>query len=178
MSGRIEVVQLVIILVSVAGATTDIIRGKIYNILTAPVLISGILYSLYVGNFTGSFLAIIAAFFAMSWMFALRFMGGGDVKFLMALAAWGGLQFALQTTVLSIILGGIMAVFVLLSRKRFADFYSRLYVFFLSFFVKGMERGALKIDAKSKMPFGVPIAIAAIWTVISHPLMKWGLWPW
>jgi prepilin peptidase CpaA len=181
MSGPIEFHVIVIVLVSIMGAATDIIRGRIYNLLTAPVLASGLVYALYSGGglqFSQSFLAVVIGFLALSWMFALKFMGGGDVKFLMALAAWGGVQFVLQTTFLSLILGGIMAVFVLLSKKRFADFYSRIYVFFLSFFVKGMEKGALSIDAKSKMPFGVPIAAAAIWTIVDYPLRKWGLWPW
>ncbi len=181
MFGPIEFLPIVIVVASLIAAVMDLVWGKIFNIFTAPLLIAGLIYSIYFGGVSAlgpALLAVLIALIAFGWMFALKFMGGGDVKFLMALGAWGGVQFVLQTAVLSVIFGGIMAVFQLISKKKASDFLVRIYIFTVSFFVRGMEKGALSIDAKSKMPFGVPIAAAAIWTVYSQPLVKWGLWPW
>jgi prepilin peptidase CpaA len=111
-------------------------------------------------------------------MFWLGVMGGGDVKLLMALGAWGGLAFTEEVAVLGVLLGGALAVALLASRGRLLAFIGKMRRFLLTVFVKELELELPKVDRKLTMPFGIPIAAAAIWSAVAHPLLSWGFRPW
>jgi Flp pilus assembly protein protease CpaA len=73
---------------------------------------------------------------------------------------------------LSILLGGVMAVGVLLYKKRAFDFFLRMQLFVSSLFVQEMKAQKPEIDKNLQMPFGIPMAVAAL-------LLAWGVpvWP-
>jgi len=105
-------------------------------------------------------------------------MGAGDVKLLMAFGALGGPSFAGEVALLGIMVGGIMAIFILISRKRFSSFINKISVFIFSLTHRDTALQIPKADENLKMPFGVAISIAAVWTILSQPLLKWGIRPW
>jgi prepilin peptidase CpaA len=147
----------------------DLARGRIYNWLTFPVLCAGLVASGIWGGwsvFVGALLAVVAALLLYGWMFLLGHMGAGDVKLLMALAAWGGLKFAVYTAILGVLLGGVMAAVILIVTGRMPDFLRRLYRFLVCLLVKELEFEAPRVDRKLTMPYGVPIAAAAIWVLL------------
>lgn len=181
MSGGISLLSILIIGVSVLGALTDITQGKIYNWITLPTMVIGLALALWSGGWSSigsSFLGILVGLFAYGWMFAIGVMGAGDVKFLMALGALGGFRFGLEVALLGVLLGGAMAVLVLLGRGRLADFTRRIYRFLMSVFVKELELEFPKVDRKLTMPYGLPIAIAAIWNTLGNPFATLGVRLW
>jgi prepilin peptidase CpaA len=170
-----------IIAISLVAAATDAAFSKVYNWLTAPALIAGVAFGAYWGGAAGAGQALLGAFAGLvcfGWMFALRFLGGGDVKLLMALGAWGGYAYAEETALLSILIGGALAAVLLLVRGRMPDFLRRMRVSVQSVIVPGLDPVAPRIDASSKLPFAIPMAGAAIWSAVSHPLLDWGFRPW
>jgi prepilin peptidase CpaA len=182
MSGRIDVLFVGISALSLAAAATDLIWGRIFNWLTGGALLLGLALSAWTGGWHGlgeSVLAALLGLILFGWMFWLGFMAGGDVKLLMALGAWGGLRFVEEVAVLSIIVGGVLAALLLLPKGRLRSLGHRLFVFFRSIAIPELEVESLKIDRKLTMPFGVPIAVAAVWAAAAHPLVAWGLplWP-
>ncbi len=181
-SGKIEITQYIILGIAIFASVTDLIWGKIFNWFTALIAIFGIFASFYFMGWTGvgqSVLGVIAGFILYGWMFGLRFMGGGDVKLLMALGAWGGLHYTEEVAILGVMVGGVMSLLILIFTGKIIDFSKRLYSFLLSIFVKELEIQTIKVDKTLTMPFGIPLSIAAIWVAFIHPFEKWGitLWP-
>ena len=114
-SGRIDSNLLIsgILALGFAGAVTDVLRGRIYNWLTVPAALAGFAASAWVAGWsgvTGSLSALALGLLLYGWIFWLGAMGAGDVKFLMALGAWGGASgghYVVDTALLGIVLGGI-----------------------------------------------------------------------
>jgi prepilin peptidase CpaA len=185
MSGATDSVVLLyaILLLSACGAVTDLVFGKIFNWLTLPALIFGLAISTWMGGWSGfasAIFAVLAGFCLYGWMYYMGAMGAGDVKFLMALGACGGLHFVVKTAVLGIAVGGICAVAMLVFRGQLKSFLLRMYHFFLTLILKELAAEKPKIDWSLTMPFGVPIAIAAAWVALGHPFEQMGLggiWP-
>jgi Flp pilus assembly protein protease CpaA len=95
-------------------------------------------------------------------LFVLSWLGAGDVKLLMAFAAWGGSHFALNVAVWSIILGGLLGFFQLLARRRLLDFLRRFWAFLQSWSYRELEPMAFRGDQTLRLPFAVPMAVAAL----------------
>ena len=175
------IVPIVLTVTSVIAAATDSVRGKVYNWLTLPMIATGIVAGAVlnwpwgpVDALSGSGLALLL----FGWMFFIGMMGGGDVKFLMGLGAWGGTRFTLEVALLSVMFGGAMAVVILLIRGRLGFFIGEIQRFFVSLVVRELEIQSPRVDKKLKMPFAVPIAAAAIWAAWDNPLERLGLPLW
>jgi prepilin peptidase CpaA len=167
--------------ISLVAIISDLARGRIYNWLTLPALIAGLGASLGFAGFPGlasGLLGAVAGLALFGWMFAIGMTGGGDVKLLMALGAWGGLEFTLKTAFFSVILGGAMALVILAVRGRLLDFARRMYRFLLSVFVRELAVEKPKLDPVSTMPFGIPIAASAVWIAAADPFVRWGILRW
>jgi Flp pilus assembly protein protease CpaA len=182
-SGKIDSfsIQYVITCSAIFAALTDIIWGKIYNYFTLSLSLAGIITLTTFSGFGGlwhSLLGIAGSLLLYGWMFKLGHMGGGDVKFLMALGAWGGLYYAFEVALLGIFLGGVISILTLLFKGRMTHFWKRTYASLLSIFIKELEFEPIKIDRELTMPFGIPLSIAAVWVLYQNPLRTWGLLPW
>jgi prepilin peptidase CpaA len=172
---------LVISLISAIGAVSDLVYGKIFNSFNLPVLLLGWGFCFYFGGLSGlgaGVLGSVLGLVLLGWMFALRMMGGGDVKFIMALGAWGGPEYIGRTALLSLFVGGALALVLLTVRGKIFGFFKRMKQFILSVVVRELEVEKPKIDQSQTMPYGVPIAIAAVWIAYSDPFVKWGVRLW
>jgi prepilin peptidase CpaA len=180
--GQIELFHYGILVISITAIITDLIWGKIFNWFTLPTALSGLVLSSYFLGWSGglqSTLGLAAGFIFYGWMFGLRILGGGDVKLLMALGAWGGFRYTEEVALLGLILGGLFSLGLLIVSGKIVGFSRRMYHFLLSVFVKELELQFPKVDKTLTMPFGIPISIAAMWIAIASPLEGWGihLWP-
>lgn len=177
MFGETEFIQRSIAVISILAALQDLRWRKIYNLFNLGAALLGLGVSFYFNGISGLFsssLGLLAALGLMGWMFALGFIGGGDVKFLMALGCWGGWKYSVEVAILSILVGGVFSVLILISKRRFIRFLRNLHSFLLSIFIRELEILPLSVDHSLTMPFGVPIAISAIWVIFYHPI-KFGL---
>ena len=166
MSTQYYLLPALLVVALTIAVITDLRSHKIYNWLTVPVMVLGLIVSFQNGGWSafGYSVASIALGLALyGWMFLIRVMGAGDVKLLMALGAWGGLWFTFDVAALGVMLGGVMAAVLLTFKGRIAAFARQIYQFFLTLFVKELEVQVPRIDRKLTMPYGVPIAAAAIW---------------
>ena len=181
MVGKINFLSYGIVLISSIAVLTDLFLGKIYNWLTLSGVLLGLISSSYFLGWEGllqSCLGIGLAFLAFSWMYGFGWLGAGDVKFLMALGAWGGWHYAAEVALLSVLYGGIMAVFLLLIRGRLIVFIKKMYFFLLSIFVKELELYFPPVDQSLRMPFGIAMGIAAVTNLWMHPLSRLGVDLW
>lgn len=152
---------------------TDLRRGKIYNWLTAPLFIAGMAYHAFLGE--GPLFALGGACvggIALVWMYALRYLGAGDVKFAIAVGAWGGAQYAFDVVLLSLVLGAVLALSVLALKKRLPETLLKIQLLLTGLSSSGLRDPGW--DRNLKMPFGVPLAIAAVWEFAADPIRALG----
>ncbi len=120
----------------------------------------------------------LLAFVLTGWMFLLRFMGAGDVKLLMAVGAWVGPRPVVETLVLAVGFGAVMAIVQLASRGKLGDFVRKIQLGLASFAREEFKALRPSLDRTMTLPFGVPLAAAAILTVWVRPLANVQLLPW
>jgi len=128
------------------AAFTDIRRRQIDNWLNAAVAAGAPLFwwasglSLWPGVALQLTLAVVT-FFVLAGLFALRAMGGGDVKLLTALALWMPALLFLKLLVIMALAGGVLTIA------------------FSMWHITRRRKDQLKI------PYGIAIASAGLWII-------------
>ena len=144
----------------VLAALSDLRSLRIPNWLTGSLAAAFPVIALLWGGHV-DWLSHIAAGLAVlvgaAILFALRLMGGGDVKLLAAVSLWIGLGSLLPFLTLTAVIGGGFAVLLVLLRTSAVQIVLQ----------RVLPRLAHFADAKMKLPYGVPIAIAGILMVPS-----------
>jgi prepilin peptidase CpaA len=107
------------ILIAFIACVFDVRTRRIPNWLTLGAALTGLLLHWWADGADGASLAAggwVAGLFIFLPFFALRGMGGGDVKLLAALGAWVGPREVLWLAVYTGVAGGVLGVGVALSR--------------------------------------------------------------
>ena len=158
----------IIILVLFAGlmfwaAYTDLTRLTLSNRLC---LITALLYPVYllaryldgngllIENILLSLAIAVVLFIVCAGFFALNVMGGGDVKFIPAVALWAGTAHILNFLLITAVIGGLFAAKIIIQNRIKASKYS-----------KSSENINLSVAEKkeSAVPYGVGIAISGLY---------------
>jgi prepilin peptidase CpaA len=136
------------------AAFTDIRRRQIDNWLNAAIALAAPVFwwatglSLWPGVVLQVGLAL-ATFVVLAGLFAIRAMGGGDVKLLTALALWLPVALFIRLLLVMAIAGGVLTVALSM------------------WHITRRQTGRLKI------PYGVAIAVAGLWTLASADVAHW-----
>ncbi len=133
----------------VIAAFTDMRRRQIDNWLNAGIALGAPLFwwssglSLWPGVAMQLGVAL-AAFAILAGMFALRMMGGGDVKLLTVLALWIEPGWFLKLIIVMALVGGVLTI------------------------VMGAWHVMRRQKHKLAIPYGVAISIAGLWVLGTH----------
>ncbi len=117
-----EFLTLYIVFAMLATCWLDVTRYTIPNWLVGSLLV---LYPLAFflhphGADWKMALAAMGLVFACGFVvFALKIMGGGDIKLITVLALWVGWNYLADFVVLFALLGGVFSIFLLITRKIF-----------------------------------------------------------
>jgi prepilin peptidase CpaA len=135
----------------VVAAFTDIRRRQIDNWLTAAIALAAPLYWWAAGISLWPGVAIqvgiaLATFAVLAVLFALRMMGGGDVKLLAAVALWIEPAWFLKLLVVMALVGGVLTI------------------------VLGVVHVIRRERHRLAVPYGVAISAAGLWVLGSHYL--------
>ena len=133
------------------AAATDWRRRQIDNWLNLAIVVGAPFYWWASGLSLWPGVAIqlgvgLAAFAVFAAFFALKWMGGGDVKLLTALALWIEPEWFLKLLVMMALVGGVLTL------------------------VLGAWHIARRQRDKLAIPYGVAIAIAGLWVIGPHYL--------
>ncbi len=132
------------------AAFTDLRRRQIDNWLNAAIALGAPLFWLASGqSFTDVGYHLLVAFatlVVLAGLFALRAMGGGDVKLLTALALWLEPALFLKLLIVMSVVGGLLTL------------------------VFGAWHIARRNKDKIAIPYGVAIASAGLWALASQYL--------
>ena len=173
-----------IALVSLAMIVAAIIDGwklKVPNALTFPLIISGWILGLFntfqilpdsgIGGIGGSLTATILGFALIFPVYAIGGMGAGDVKMQMGFGAWVGAYYSFgqaQYIVLiafcwGAIIGGIIALFMILFRKQIATNILNTREILSDLATKSVDETEQKAAARKPrmhlLPYGIPLCL-------------------
>lgn len=130
---------------SVAAAATDISKFKVYNALTYPLLISGLVYQVTffgVSGFADGMIAIALAFSLMLYPYLWGAFGAGDVKFVAAVGAWLGYQLMLPVFLLGCLATGVYALALLFMHQGYQEAWTNLQIAMTRIMILGRQIGA------------------------------------
>jgi prepilin peptidase CpaA len=139
------------------AALEDLRRLIIPNVLIVSLCL---LWPFYIAaapswlGIAGSLAAAILVFLAGALAFSRGYLGGGDVKLLAAAALWAGPGQAPALLVLTGVLGGMLALFLLMPPGAHIAALARAKL--------GPNEAATKSDATTPVPYGIAIAAAAM----------------
>ncbi len=131
----------------IIAAITDLLWGKVYNFITLPLIVCGLFYHLiFVGYdaFRDSIIATIVSFLILFPFWKFSVFGGGDVKVLMAVAAWTNVKVVVELGFFAILVGAIVGLFELLKKDGLLNSIKSIFEHLKSFSPKKSHR----------MPFG------------------------
>src|SRR5688572_9507131 len=157
----------------VVAAIIDGLKLKVPNWLTFPMIISGWIYSAAFSPFAGwegLFYSVVGTVVGLGLLlpaYAIGGMGAGDVKLLSGIGAWVWATATLYAFAISAIVGGVIAVLMVVVRKSWFKHQSQFWVICNEILtVKDPEKlAAIAAERKSSMmllPYGIPIAIGTI----------------
>lgn len=158
--------NMLLIITLVICCITDLRVRKIYNKVIFPILFSVFLLHLYLNGFSGitnSFLGFISGIAMLIIPFELGGIGAGDVKLLALIGAIKGWPFAVNTALYMFIIGGLIALVVIIVNKETIKFLKNIF-YFLAGLVKGLH---IKLEIPKnpfllKFPYSTAIAGGAL----------------
>lgn len=163
----------VVTITLIVAAVIDGMKLKVPNWITFPMIASGWIYSTAFSPFAGweglgmSLVGTAVGLAVLMPAYAVGGMGAGDVKLMAGIGAWVGPTVTLYAFAVSAIVGGVIAVVMVLSQgawhKHKNQFWSILSEFAT---VKNPEvLAGIAAERKPRMfllPYGIPIAIGTI----------------
>jgi len=168
----------VVLTAALIAAVTDVWKFKVYNLLTFPLLVSGLLYHAIHGGgpgLSGSLLGALVGFGLMILLYAMGGMGAGDVKFVTALGAWLGLPLTLYVVMAGCIAAGVYAAVLLVTAASLRETLLNIQILWLRLACLGRHLGAedrveaevQRTDRRRRLiPFSAMIALGLIATVV------------
>ena len=178
MNQLISIPVLVASIGALIAAVTDIRTLKVYNLLTVPLMVSGVAYHAVVFGGSGVVQSLCGVLFGGGILlvpFLMGGMGAGDVKLLAAVGAWLGMPLTLYVFIASGLASGVCAVLMVAFQKSFMEAAVNLQViwFRLGSFVKHLGsdewlESVVPQDNRRRrvIPFGAMVAFGIFATLI------------
>ena len=174
--------------VCIAASVTDLRTGRIPNKLTASAMLVGLVFWLIAGLVTGgeliriqgnisgtaaaSLLGLLCGLIPFAILVMLGGLGGGDMKLMGAIGAWGASwRVVLDTTIYALLAGALIAIVLVVRTGRVRLTLARL----IGIAASGGK--AITPDDDASAP-KVPFAVAALFGIaIAGAEQMLGLWP-
>lgn len=154
--------------IGAVAAFTDYRRGKIYNWLTLPALVFGVVVAGATGLDTlgraAAGLGVASAIFLP--LFFTGILGGGDVKLVMAMATVLGARGAAELAVACILVAGVGSFALLCKHRRVRVFFTQIFLFLRSLLTPGLVVQWPKLSREIKAPFGIAILVGFLYVFL------------
>ncbi len=147
------------IIMCIIACYTDFKFSKIRNKYVLPFILIGVVLNSIIYGLDGtksSFLGIVIPFVIFLLFFAIRMLGGGDIKLFMAIGSLLGFPIIIYIIIYSFICTGILGVFVLIKKRILLKRLYYMYSWFKGLLYKNYTPYNYKAqDAGIKMSFGI-----------------------
>lgn len=159
-----------VLVLLVLCAYWDLRYRRIPNWATLPGTALGLgMNGLFLGwqGMKASGLGLLVGFGALLVLFALGWMGGGDVKLMAAVGALKGYPFVVSALFYSLIVGVVIGVAMLIwNRKTLRTFRNLLFVIG-SRVTRLVPKQDIDRKEAQKIPFGLAIVLGTLWAMIA-----------
>jgi len=154
---------------------TDLKSRKIYNKVLLPVLFIALVIQIFSkgwSGFSSSLLGLTVGFLILLIPYMMKGMGAGDVKLMAVIGAIQGPLFILATAVYMAVIGGVIALLLILFRliksKQWLSLFHRN-----SLMTYGMKLAVVRSHSSNQtLPYGVAIAGGALCTMIFQGVIR------
>jgi len=153
-------------LVLLIAATTDCKHGKVYNKLTLPAIVVGLVFWLVAGltggdrGITDALIGFASGLIPFAIIMMLGGLGGGDVKLMAAVgalsASW---ECVLSTAFYGMLMAMVLAVVIMIHAGVVKQTFSRILGALLSSAARVRPNLA---DTEHKVPFGAAVAVGGL----------------
>jgi prepilin peptidase CpaA len=148
---------------------TDLRWRKIFNIVTVPAAAVGIVLNTFGGGWYGllsSFAGLVIGIAVFIIPFALRGMGGGDVKLMGALGALLGAYAIVNVAIYTALVGGVLALVVAVHNHQLGNTVERVLIMLRRLVPFG--RGSKRVDTTKslRLPYGLAIGGGTVLLVL------------
>lgn len=153
--------------IAAVAAVTDFRAGKIYNWLTLPALLLGMVVAIFCGwaTLAGALQGMGLAAVIFIPLFFVGIFGGGDVKLLMALGTVLGAYNVLVLICTAILVAAAGAVALLIAHRRVRIFALEILMFFRTLLTPGLTTQWPQLSRDIKAPFGIAIFLALVYVL-------------
>lgn len=154
------------------ACVTDVTTRRVPNVVTFGAALVGVAVHIVLGGPRGGVFALIGwavGLLLFLPLFALRGLGGGDVKLLAALGAFVGPRLVVWTGLYGAIAGGVFAVVLTLGRGVFGRTLGNLRFILAQWRLAGVgpvDGFTLDNSASVRLPYALPLAcglLVALW---------------
>jgi prepilin peptidase CpaA len=190
--GTFPVPLAVVLAATLIAAVTDVWKFKVHNVLTLPLLLSGLVYHSTIGVppegswFTGllnSLLGVVCGSGILLLFYLMGGMGAGDVKLMAAVGAWLGVPFTFYVFVASSMAAALYAILLVLGCGRVRETWINMKIIWYRVAAVGRHLGAEdhieaevnRSDRRRRIiPFAAMIAVGIIavlvWSWLAGPV--------
>jgi prepilin peptidase CpaA len=167
----IEAPAIAVLTLGAVAALVDVSTRKVPNVLTFGATAVGLAFGLATNGLAGlgwSVAGCAVGVLLFLPLFALRAMGGGDVKLLGAMGAWLGPALVCWVAIYGAIAGGAVAIPLLLFRRRVRATFVNVWGLLLHWRTSGLKPHpvvTLENPEAVRMPYALPIALGALATL-------------
>lgn len=175
MYGQTAVPVIVVLVAALVAAATDIWKFKVYNALTLPLLVSGLLYHAFRAELADSLLGVLFGFAALIVLYIIGGMGAGDVKLMAAVGAWLGMPLIFYVFIASSLAAGVYSIGLVVWTGQVGETAVNLQILWLRLASVGrylgsddkVESEVRRSDRRKRIiPFAAMVAIGLVATLI------------
>ena len=154
----------VLVAVLLAAAVADAKTGKVWNVVTYPAIVAGLLVSTSVDGMDGltrSLAGFAAGFGPLLVCWVAGGVGGGDVKLMGAVGALTHWQFAVASLLCGLVFAVLMALVVMVRKRIVLRTLKRIGRALYLALIPGVKGGGPSDVDSPKIPFGVALSLGA-----------------
>jgi prepilin peptidase CpaA len=164
----------IVLLASLVAAVMDVWKFKVYNALTLPLLVGGLIYHAAVDGIPGlqgSLMGILFGFATLIVVYAMGGMGAGDVKLMAAVGAWLCMPLTFYVFLLAALAAGAYAALLTVMSGRLRETWIEVQIILFRLMAFGQYLGADgRLEAEMKrsdrrrrlVPFGAMLALGLV----------------
>jgi len=175
----VTVPVVVVFVTVVAMAVTDLWQFRVHNLLTLPLLVSGLIYQSVAYGTPGLINGLLGALFGFSALIVFCIMGGigaGDVKLLAGVGAWLGLPLTFYVFIGSSLAAGVYSMILLLMSRRLRETWLNMQIAWYRLKAVGrylgsdsdVESAVTRADRRQRLvPFAAMVAVGLIGALLA-----------
>ncbi len=150
---------------------TDITRRKIYNVITFPSILLGLILNTIFGGLGGllwSFIGFITAFIIFFIFFIMKGVKGGDLKLMAAVGALTGFPFIIWAIFYTLLSGGIIALITIIWKGSLTESLKRIWRLLKGIFfqvVHGVLPQLIEEKEDTYISYAIAITFGTLWAL-------------